>query len=246
MALLAAAWGLAGPASAHVFLRADEVAYSDAPFEITIHHVDVCGQAGPLSSDHEHADVVGPDADGVFQVRWGVPAGIGCTEDPPMSEVVTPARLGPVPAGPYRVEVRDEIDGRLIAQLAVEVYDRPACVSSDASLCLHRGRFGVTTSWQDFAGNPGVGHAVPRDVERPFLADSGLLWFFQPDNYELVVKVLDGCALNGHFWVFVSSASTVEYTIEVTDHATGARHGYRNALGAVPDLVADTSAFPCD
>jgi hypothetical protein len=102
----------------------------------------------------------------------------------------------------------------------------------------------VTVDWRDFNGGEGVAHAVPRDPVLPFLADTGFLWFFRSDNYELMVKVLDGCSLNGHFWVFISPGSTVEYTIEVTDHSTGAKRSYTNPLGAVPKLTADTQAFP--
>jgi hypothetical protein len=159
---------------------------------------------------------------------------------------VSAGSLGLLPAGLYTLEVRDEASGILVASEQVRVYDRPPCASSDSRLCLHDGRFGATVDWQDFAGAVGMGHAVPRDPALPFVGDTGFIWFFQPDNYELMVKVLDGCALNGHFWVFVSPGSTVEYTLEVTDHATGAGRSYTNPLGAVPKLVADTAAFPCN
>ena len=36
-----------------------------------------------------------------------------------------------------------------------------------------------------------------------------------------MVKVLDGRPLNGHFWLFLSGLSTVEYTVRVTDTQTG-------------------------
>ena len=59
------------------------------------------------------------------------------------------------------------------------------------------------------------------------------------------VKVLDGCGYNQHRWVFISSGSTVEYTVTVTDTRTGANKEYRNESGEAAPLVADTSAFPC-
>jgi hypothetical protein len=73
--------------------------------------------------------------------------------------------------------------------------------------------------------------------------DSGLLWFFHPDNWEMLVKVLDGCALNEHFWVFAAATTTVEYTLRVTDTATGEVREYLNAAGTPASALTDTEAF---
>ena len=56
----------------------------------------------------------------------------------------------------------------------------------------------------------------------PLTGDTGTFWFFDPANLELMVKVLDAQGVNGHFWVFYGALSDVEYTITVTDTATGA------------------------
>ena len=55
----------------------------------------------------------------------------------------------------------------------------------------------------------------------PITADTGYFWFFDDANVELVVKVLDGRSVNGHFWVFFGALSDVGYSITVTDTATG-------------------------
>ena len=92
-----------------------------------------------------------------------------------------------------------------------------------------------------FDGSAGVLHAVP-------LADSeetGLLWFFTPDKAELTVKLLDGCDVNGRWWAFLSSSSTVEYEVTVADTVTGRSRVYRNELGDAPALLADTSYEVC-
>ena len=73
--------------------------------------------------------------------------------------------------------------------------------------------------------------------------ESGYFWFFGPENVELVLKVLDGTALNHHWWVFYGALSTVEYHITVTDTVTGAQKMYVNPSGNLGS-VADTSAFP--
>jgi len=67
----------------------------------------------------------------------------------------------------------------------------------------------------------------------PGSGKSGYFWFFNGDNVELVVKVLDGRPVNGHWWFFYGALSDVEYTIEVLDGVTGARRTYRNDPGAI-------------
>ena len=120
---------------------------------------------------------------------------------------------------------------------------RPAgCVPDSETLCLHDGRFRVTATWRDFIGRTGVGHSAPLHGND----GSGLLWFFGPENTELTVKVLDGCVISQRWWTFVSSNSTVEYTLTVTDVPTGRTRTYTNELGQVPRLIDDTDAFPCD
>jgi hypothetical protein len=42
----------------------------------------------------------------------------------------------------------------------------------------------------------------------PLGADTGYFWFFEDTNVELVVKVLDGRAINGHTWVFYGRSPT--------------------------------------
>ena len=69
------------------------------------------------------------------------------------------------------------------------------------------------------------------------------MWFFTPNNWEMLVKVLDGCSLNGHFWVFAAATTDVEYVLRVTDMQTGAVREYSNPLGNAAAAITDTSAF---
>jgi cytochrome c oxidase subunit 2 len=104
-------------------------------------------------------------------------------------------------------------------------------------LRLGDGRFRVEAVWSaSNAGTSGVGTAVP------LTSDTGAFWFFQPSNLELVLKVLDGRAINGHFWVFYGALSNVEYAITVTDTETGAVRRYHNPEGRLAS-EADTEAF---
>jgi hypothetical protein len=103
-------------------------------------------------------------------------------------------------------------------------------------LCLHDGRFRVEVEWKLPGGVSGEGRALPLG------GDSGAFWFFGPENLELLVKVLDGRKVNGRFWVFFGALSDVEYTVEVTDAATGATRSYVNPRGTMASR-ADTAAF---
>jgi hypothetical protein len=51
--------------------------------------------------------------------------------------------------------------------------------------------------------------------------ESGTFSFFGSSNVEVTVKVLDGRAINGHFWVFAASMTDRPYTLTVIDGADG-------------------------
>jgi hypothetical protein len=111
------------------------------------------------------------------------------------------------------------------------------CVPDATTLCLNASRFSVRVDWGvPSQGMSGAGTAVP------LTSDTGYFWFFSSNNVELVIKVVDGRTFNGHFWVFYGALSDVEYTITVTDTATGAARTYTNPQGHLAS-VADTSAF---
>jgi pimeloyl-ACP methyl ester carboxylesterase len=119
-----------------------------------------------------------------------------------------------------------------------------ACVPGPTVLCLGGigdKRFQVEVSWKDFQGNTGKGTLVPGASDA-----SGLFWFFAPDNWELLVKVLDGCAVNGHRWVFSAATTNVEYTLKVTDTRTGESAIWTNPLGRSSPAVTDTDALGCN
>jgi len=151
---------------------------------------------------------------------------------------------GPLPPGDYEVQAFDVSNGTSpsppVVTTRAKVWDATRCVPSDEAHCLEEGRFRVEAQWKDFQAREGDARTLPTTLD-----DTGLFWFFTPDNVELTVKVLAACPVNGSFWVFVASGSTVEYEIEVTDTKTGARRTYHNDLGQIPELIADTSAFAC-
>jgi len=111
------------------------------------------------------------------------------------------------------------------------------CAADGDTLCLNGGRFAVRATWKNpFSGQTGIAHS------HPLAADTGALWFFDPANLELMIKVLDARAVNGHYWVFYGALSDVEYTVTVTDTRTGAVKTYHNPAFQLSSR-ADVSAF---
>jgi hypothetical protein len=112
--------------------------------------------------------------------------------------------LGRLSAGNYRLHV--DVPQSAVTELWFTV--RPPATT----LPLFGGRFTATLRWTD-----------PRDdsqhvAQAVRLADaSGYFWFFDSGNVELTVKMLDARPLNGRFWVFVASMTTVPYTLTLED-----------------------------
>jgi hypothetical protein len=111
------------------------------------------------------------------------------------------------------------------------------CVTDETSLCL-AGRFSARVSWRLPGGlaRPGTVAPIPSGA-------SGTFWFFDPANLELLVKIVDGCPVNGRFWLYTGPATHLEYVLTVTDTRTGKVRIYFNPQGNQAQAVADPAAF---
>lgn len=149
------------------------------------------------------------------------------------AETLTAAMLQP---GTYYVGVV-AFRGATTYDLALSgVTSSATCTEDTTTMCLGNGRFRVRATWSTSSGSGNAG-AVP------LTSDTGLLWFFSNGNVELIVKVLDGCPVNGRFWVFAGGLTDVTVNMVVTDTLTGATKQYTNAGGAPFRSVTDTDAF---
>ncbi|HVS14277.1 MAG TPA: hypothetical protein VMV46_10150 [Thermoanaerobaculia bacterium] len=126
---------------------------------------------------------------------------------------------------------------RFLAERTAALNDR-GCRRDLAALCLGDGRFRVEVTFADLLGRPGRGRVVGEGTD-----DSGIFWFFDSGNWEAMVKVLDGCAVNDRFWVFAAAPTDLDYRVTVTDHATGEAVQYRHEAGVPSSAVTDTEAF---
>ena len=73
---------------------------------------------------------------------------------------------------------------------------------------------------------------------------SALFHFFDRDNAEVLVKVLDGCAINGHSWVFAAPVTNLAFHLVVTA-PDGRTWRHVNAAGQTAAPRGDTAAFSC-
>ncbi len=135
------------------------------------------------------------------------------------------------PVVPVSAAGSDSIDGDGSA-IAGRLFE----LSSD-QLYLNRDRFRLEVDWRDPRGDSGRGRAIALS------RDTGYFWFFNRDNVELTIKVLDGRAVNGAYWVFYGSLTNVEFTLTVTDTVTGVEKSFHNPQGRLRS-IADTNAFP--
>ncbi len=121
--------------------------------------------------------------------------------------------------------------------LTVRLLPTGPCRPDEATLCLNNGRFEVTLHWATGDGRAGPAQAVA------MTADAGYFWFFERDNVEVVVKVLDGCGVNGRFWVFAAGLTDVGTTLRVRDTSTDDTRWYDTTAGTAFPSLQDADAF---
>lgn len=110
------------------------------------------------------------------------------------------------------------------------------CTPSDQVLCLNEDRFRVEAFWQT------TGERQPATAV-PLTTDTGYFWFFDEQNVEVVIKVLDACSTFGRFWVFSTGLTDVGVTVVVTDTETGEVQRYRSQVNVPYTPIFDVSAF---
>jgi len=164
-----------------------------------------------------------------FTVDWTFGDGGASTEEGPTHAYNAEGRYDVTCA------VRDATGTTAVGTTSVQVSS--TCTESAVSLCL-LGRFDVQVAWRNpyDGGKAGVGRAST------LTSNTGMFWFFDSANVELVLKVLDGTNVNGRFWLFYAALSDVEYTISVRDGATGQLKSYFNPARNLAS-AADLDAF---
>jgi len=148
---------------------------------------------------------------------------------------VSSAGLGDT-VGELVVDPQDPGHLFIASDLVASMTEPPACAPGPAALCLNGSRFQVGAAWRT-AQASGAAQAMGLTL------DTGAFWFFDAADLELLVKVLNGCGVNGHYWVFAAGLTDVAVTLTVTDSATGQVRTYTNPQGVPFAPQLDTEAF---
>ena len=113
------------------------------------------------------------------------------------------------------------------------------CEPDDRTLCLLDSRYAVSIDWNESDGTPRTAAVVHAGTN-----NSGLFRFFGRDNWEVLIKILDGCASNGNVWVLGASATDIDHRITIVDTVTSVARRYPNGAAS----IIDGEAFPqgCD
>jgi hypothetical protein len=119
------------------------------------------------------------------------------------------------------------------------------CTRTGTTACLLSGRFEVTVAWNTDS-DAGLAGVMAFGGQRAESDQSAFFWFFNPANFEMGVKLVDGCAISPYYWVFVSGLTNQGYTVTVRDTVTKAVKTYTNPRGQVAKTIADTAALPCN
>lgn len=133
------------------------------------------------------------------------------------------------------------IGGDPLVELQAGVVPAGPCPpSAPDTLCLVDERFTVRANWRTLNGPRGKAAKVQGVASD----DSGLFYFFNPDNWEMLIKMVDACddPFN-HFWVFYAATTNVEFTVTVTDTQEDVTRVYTNPLGTPAQPIQDTQAF---
>lgn len=148
----------------------------------------------------------------------------------------------PAPLEPFDLVLSTDGDGgarEFLGSVSIFPTAEP-CVDGLGAVCLVDDRFEVTARWRTPQGTSGAGQAVS------LTEDTGYFWFFNADNVEVIVKVLDVCIPPfDRFWVFAGGLTNVEVELTVRDTVTGAVKTYTNELGEPFQPIQDTDAFLC-
>ena len=154
------------------------------------------------------------------------------------------------------MDSRSSLRGRaLIALLAITLFalstalvaektyptliDTSACVPDTTTLCIaaHGDTWEVTMDWSRLAQG---GQAQAVDLSSVGITQGGALAFGNIANPEVLIKVLDFCALGGDSYaVFLAATTDVGYTITVRRVSTGDVETYTNEELNVAEPVQD-------
>lgn len=146
-----------------------------------------------------------------------------------------------LPPGTYSIQ--PTLDGEALPTSTVTIAPAPTSVTLGWPGEYYGSSFPVELEWRD----PRSGALRQAGTTQLSRLSSGF-WFLQPQNLEVTLKILDGRAINGHFWLFLSGMTHLEFTLRVRHCVDGDPPycsepvEYHSPAGARAHVV-DLSAF---
>ncbi|HEY3570716.1 MAG TPA: Calx-beta domain-containing protein [Thermoanaerobaculia bacterium] len=168
-----------------------------------------------------------PQPDKTFSVKLSKPTG---------------APLGTATAAVTIHDDRSQGCNTVASEVRAEVVDEGSTAACDETraLCLGGGRFEATVQWQPSISRADRGS---RRVAVSEASDTGLFASSPEEEPQILLHVLDRCAVNGHYWVDFAAVTDLEFTIRVRDTQTGRTRIYHHPAGSAPAPVRDVEAF---
>jgi len=177
---------------------------------------------------------VNATGEGILTYRWQR-NGVNLTDGGKYAGVTTPtlsiANVDTSVAGSFRAVVTNSGGSTTSSSATLTVQSSASCTANSTTHCLVSNRFSA--------------RLVLNGAQAPKVSFSDLGGFYyasNPANVEAAVKVIDGRSVNGKFWVFHGSLTSLPYTLTVTDTATGNAKTYSKPSGSFCG-GSDTSTF---
>ena len=144
----------------------------------------------------------------------------------------------------YRVRALGADGLSTFSEIAAGATDGALAPCDDSSAaCLEGGRFEAMVEWH--RSRPAADGGA-RQMVLPEAPNSALFSSSRTPDLPLLLNVLDGCNVNGHYWLYFATVADVELTVKIRDTQTGRTWAYFNPAGSVPTPVRDVEAFSCN
>jgi plastocyanin len=152
-----------------------------------------------------------------------------------------------LPAGAtfqYRVKAIGSDGFAAVSEIVAGATDGPTtpCDQKRSGLCLADGRFEASVEWNGAASAAG---GESKRLALPEAPSSGLFSHPTDPDLQLLLTVVDGCAVNDHYGLNLATTADAELTVRVRDTVTGHAWVFYNPAGNVPAPVRDVDALAC-
>lgn len=142
-----------------------------------------------------------------------------------------------------------EVTMPIIANYVGDPPNTGPCVPDDTTMCLDSSngsgdkRFEIRVSFETTLNGGQSGFGLPTMLSDS--TESGLFSFFAPSNKEMLIKVINACSFNEHFWVFFGTTTNVGFSVLVRDTLLDNTWSHENE-DLTAGQVQDINALPCN